>query len=100
MADYIEINTDILQSDISEIEKHLKVVQGKLGEMYSQVEVLNTLWKGQANAAFNTQFAQDYELMQSMLSNLEKYKNSLQEARTKYIKCENSVYSMVNALKI
>lgn len=100
MAGYIEINTDILNSDISVIEGHLNTIHEKLKGMYAQVEELNTMWKGQANAAFNSQFIQDYEYMESLLSNLDKYKNSMLEAKNKYVKCENSVHSMVNSLRI
>lgn len=100
MTGYIEINTDILNSDISVIEGHLNTINEKLKGMYDSVGELNTMWKGQANAAFNSQFLKDYESMQALLSNLDKYKNSMLEAKNKYERCENSVHSMVNSLRI
>lgn len=100
MADYVEVNTDILQSDINQLNEHLNRIESQLSQMYGQVEELNTLWKGQANAAFSTQFRQDNETMKDVISELKKYSESLSQARVKYDKCEDSVQDMVNSIQI
>ena len=100
MADMLAVDTDILQHDIGELEEHLNRVNDRLKGMFKQVEELNTLWKGQANEAFSAQFRADYETMQSMVKDLQKYKESLQKAKNKYDGCESYVMDMVSSLRI
>ena len=56
------------------------------------------MWSGIANEIFNARFDEDHETVSEITEGLKKFKNLLEEAERKYIKCETTVYDRVKGL--
>lgn len=95
----IEINTDALSRDTGEIQTQINNIRSEMQGMFEAVQELNSMWKGEANSAFNVQFAKDYEIMGEMLQCLDKYAEALQYAQKEYCICESNVLQAIRALK-
>ena len=98
--DKIEINTEALNRDIEVLEEKLANTNADIKDLYNNISELNTMWKGSANNAFNTQFNNDMNIMLEISSTLKEYIKSLKDARKTYVSCENSVNDTVKSLDI
>lgn len=97
---YIEIDTAQLDRDIRELKAQISRTRKSLENMQAEIDELSTMWTGRANLAYRNQVAKDYRMMQSMLSVLEKLAVSMENAKKEYIRCENSVKSAVESIRI
>lgn len=97
---HIEIDTDMLKSDVGEIESGIDNAKKALEALMSELEELNTMWKGKANVAFRMSAKKDHEAMLRMISEVEKLKESMCKAAKEYEKCESEVKSMVDSIRI
>jgi len=100
MSGYFSVNTNAVANTASDLEIRIHNVSNNLTKMYSSVQRLNTMWKGQSNQAFNAQFQADYNIMQEMLKGLRDYKNTVEEAKKKYVTCENSVQDLIRNIRV
>lgn len=100
MAKEIEIDTNILANDIETMQSLLDSINADMDRMYDAVHVLNTMWEGKANAAFNVQFHKDQADMRELCKLIQKIIGYLRFAKDNYNKCENQVSSIVNSIKI
>ena len=98
MICYVQMNTDMLDRDISEIDACLNGIDSDIDAIYSEVKALNSMWSGIANEVFNARFDEDHETVSEITEGLKKFKNLLEEAERKYIKCETTVYDRVKVL--
>lgn len=99
-GNHFMVNTNAVTNTVSDLETRINNINTNLSAMYSSVQRLNTMWKGQANQSFNEQFQMDYNVMKQMLKGLKDYKNSMEMAKKKYITCENSVQDLVRNIKV
>ncbi len=99
-VNYIEIDTSQLSSDISSLRADITKAKASLKSMKSELEELNTMWQGAANLAFRAQTTKDYNMMLSMLGTVSKLADCMENAKSEYIKCEQSVKSAVNSIRI
>ncbi|MCC8151645.1 MAG: WXG100 family type VII secretion target [Lachnospiraceae bacterium] len=97
---YIEVDTAKLNSDISELKSNTAQAKSRLQALKAELDELNTMWKGTANAAFQQAANQDYNLMQTMLTTMEELAACMENAKKEYNSCEQSVGSMVNSIRI
>lgn len=97
---YIEIDTKQLNADISGLEVNISSGKKNLESMKSELDALNAMWTGRANLAFRSQVANDCNLMASMLSEMEKLSECMENAKKEYIRCEQSVKNAVNGIQI
>lgn len=98
MVNYVQMNTDMLQRDILEIETNINGIDEDIEAIYSEVKALNSMWSGVANEVFNARFNEDHETVSKITESLKEFKNLLEEAKGKYIKCETTVYDRVKGL--
>ncbi|MBQ7203377.1 MAG: WXG100 family type VII secretion target [Eubacterium sp.] len=99
MAVQFEVNVQQLTHDIERARGCLRYLNNNLNSMFGEIKELDTMWDGTANDAFNIQFNNDYEMMKDVIKNLRKLIESLEFAKSEYIKCENQVGSAIRALK-
>ena len=97
---YIEIDTELLQTDINELEENVKKAKKSLDGLSAELEELNTMWKGTANMAFRTQVNGDLSTMDNLLQEMSKLADCMTHAKSEYIKCENEVKSTVGDIRI
>lgn len=100
MADYIEIDTGILQGDIGTMSANVQELRQRIQELQAEVTELSAMWSGRANAAFRQQFALDMEFMNEVADVLEKLISCMEFAKKEYDRCENDVEDLVASIRI
>lgn len=100
MAKEITIDTDSLGKDIDVLQTHLAAIEKDMDKMYEAVRVLDTMWDGPANAAFNQQFAKDKQDMATLCQTVQKIIKCLEYAKKQYNSCEADVGNIVSAIKV
>lgn len=96
----LEIETRRLQSDIDSLRTHLDGMR-KTGEaMMAGINGMSAMWEGEAKNAFTAQFQSDYETLNSMSEVIEALIKNLEEAKARYEACENSVGSIISAIRV
>ena len=96
----IEMNTSTLQSDIGTLEDLIRRMQEQKRKLTSTVGELNSMWTGQANAAFNAQFEKDMVNFENMLQVLREVLESLENARKEYDGCEQRIEGIINSIAV
>ncbi len=99
MATQFEVDVQRLNTDIERAKGSLNYIKSNLKIMFGEIKELDSMWDGKANNAFNIQFNNDYEMMQSVCKNLESLISALETSRQDYIKCENQVASAIRSMK-
>lgn len=97
---YIEIDTSQLNRDIQELEAGTEKARLALEEMLTELEELNSMWKGAANEAFRSQVRQDQSFMLDVLERLERLGECMTYASKEYVRCEGEVQDIVNSIQI
>ena len=100
MADKIRVNTRTLKKDRDDIQKDITVVRKKISAMRQDVEQLNKMWSGSANAEFNKAFTDDIKKLENlckMLDEIVKYETT---AKTEYDTCENKIENLVSSISV
>lgn len=96
----IEIITEKLKSDASDMQAQLARVKSDMNKMNNAIATLNGMWKGNAREAFNVQYASDYENMTEVCNIVEKIISGMNTAADKYSACDSQVKDIINSIKI
>jgi len=99
-AAYIKIDTDRLGADIKQLNESIASVQKSMSELVSEIEQLNTMWKGEANTAFRVQTEKDFNYMKQIIKGFQEFASDMEGAKRDYIRCENQVTDEVNRIRI
>ncbi|MCR4691228.1 MAG: WXG100 family type VII secretion target [Lachnospiraceae bacterium] len=100
MADKIKVNTRTLKKDRDDIKKDISVVRKKIDAMRQDVEQLNKMWSGEANAEFNKAFIGDIKKLENLCKMLDDIVNYETTAVTEYDTCENKVEQLVSSISV
>ena len=100
MGQEITINISTLSRDIELLQQLLNVVKSDLDGMYNAVRVLDSMWDGPANQAFNNQFNHDRSNMMELCNTVQKLINCMEYAKKEYISCEADVSNIVASISI
>ena len=96
----IEVDTATMQGSINGIVTDINNVRTETDTAYEGIRVLDTMWEGSANEAFNLQFVRDYERMTEICDVLYEFADKLSQAKNGYENGERSVASIVAAIRI
>jgi uncharacterized protein YukE len=96
----IAVDTGTLNRDIVQLRTALSGARLQLDDMFKQIEQLDTMWEGPANAEFNIQFGNDYDNTKSMFDTIDSLIECMEYARDQYNLCENEVDSIVKSIQI
>lgn len=99
-VDMISVQTEALQRDKNTIAEDLSAIRQNVKGMYEQAEQLNSMWEGQANAAFAAQFQSDYLRAGELCDAIAEFIGQLEYAVSGYNTCESQVADIVSAIKI
>lgn len=100
MIKNLEIETRRLQNDIDSLRTHLDGLKKTGDDMMAGINGLSAMWEGQAKNVFTEQFRTDYEALKSMAETIEALIKALEDAKARYETCENSVDSIVSAIRV
>jgi len=96
----IATNTDTMQSDIVELKESLARAVDQLKLMFEQVNELDSMWDGPANAEFVRQFAIDNDNCQELFKTINSIIGCMTAAKNQYIKCDNEVGDIIASISI
>lgn len=96
----IAVDTNYLQMQITEMRDALGRAREGMAEMYDQVNELDAMWDGPANATFNQQFLKDKNMMEEMCSTIEQIIVSMENAKREYEGCESDVRQIIAEIRI
>lgn len=94
----IEVETNILQSDINELEEEIQAVRTLLETITSDMTQLDAMWDGPANEAFMMQYRADAEYTEEICKVLGKLKECMEYAKKQYDSCEAEISSMISSI--
>lgn len=94
----IEIETNTLAQDISDLESELEQARKFILDMAEDMEELDNMWDGPANEAFMTQFGQDVQYAGDLCNMVEKLKECMEYAKQQYEICEAEVSSLISSI--
>lgn len=100
MGQEITINTSTLSKDIDKLKQQLRAISDDLVKMYQAVHILDGMWDGPANEAFNIQFNQDKDDMLELCNTVQKIIECMEYAKKEYDSCETEVGSIIVSMKI
>ncbi|MBR1691924.1 MAG: WXG100 family type VII secretion target [Lachnospiraceae bacterium] len=100
MADIIKVNTRSLKNDRDSIQKDLQKVRKKIAEMQKDVEALNKMWSGDANAAFNQVFKNDIKALESICKSIDGMIQYETTAKKEYDTCEGKVSELISSIQV
>ena len=100
MADYIEVDITTLEQDIDELKETLRLAKNGEADMFETIKELDAMWEGPAHEAFSRQFTADRQILQAFLDNVEGMVESMENAKNSYRKCEASVRTEIEKIKI
>ena len=95
----IEIDTSALQTSINGLENIIRDIKSEINAAYEGINHLDSMWDGEANAAFNRQFALDYNRLMEICGVLETYNGRLAQVKRQYDTGESNVADIVNAIR-
>ena len=96
----IGINTGSLDRDTDSLNNLLSRIGGEAEGMFGAVRVLDTMWDGPANTAFNEQFRGDYESMKDICATVQSLVRCMENASRQYVSGENQVRGIVDSIRI
>lgn len=96
----IKVNTGMLNNTISDMNIDNSQIERYINDLYNTVAELDSMWDGSANAAFNQQFEIDRAELIRISREIDKFIESLKDAKQEYEKCENKVADIVNSIRI
>lgn len=96
----IGIQTESLDRDTDSLNGLLSRIGGELEGMFEAVRVLDTMWDGPANSAFNEQFRGDYENMKEIRDTVQSLVRCMENASRKYTDGENRVRNVVDSIRV
>lgn len=97
---YIEVNTGSLERDCQEISNHIGEAESNLKGLLEILEMVNTGWKGAANAMFNQKLSEDMEFLAAVIKEASELLKCLGYAGQEYVKCENDVAETIASVRI
>lgn len=96
----LEINTGTLRSDAASIRREIDALKQNAQTLRSLAVCLNQMWTGQAKAEFQKNYALELDALEQAIASLERFTLQTQGVRTEYERCERSVSSVVDSLRI
>ena len=94
----IKNNMDAMRNDIRQLDKALASLESQYKRTFEEIESLSAMWEGTAHNVLVMQFQRDAAQVENMIQFLRKYKEELNNARDKYIDCENRVNDLIRSI--
>lgn len=99
-ANIIEVNTNTLKGDVSDIDRELKGILHEANNLEGLLSQLETMWEGPAKQAFFAAVRDDLGRLRELVKAMQTLTGKTGEAREEYDKCENIVAQIVSSIKV
>lgn len=96
----IKINTASLKRDTDNIKKVLSDIEKKALKMQIDVVLMNKMWEGEANMAFNKVFLDDITALRNVVKEVQSIVDYEENAKKEYDSCETRVSELVDSISV
>lgn len=96
----IEVNTNILKADVSEIENELRGVLQCAGNLETALSQLEGMWDGNAKQAFSLAVRDDIDRLKELVRAMQDLTGKTGTAREEYDRCENSIAQIIASIRV
>ena len=96
----IEVNTNTLKSDVSNIEARIRSLRSEAANLRNTADQLGSMWEGPAKQAFMAAVQADLSKLENLIKAMERFTNQTSECQVEYDKCEQAVSSIISSIRV
>jgi len=96
----IEVNTNTLRSDVSEIDGELRAILKCADRLKTTLTQLEGMWDGNAKQAFSAAVQDDLRRLKELVKAMQGLTTRTGEAREEYDKCESAVSQIIASIRV
>lgn len=96
----IEVNTNTLKSDVSEIDGELRAILQCAEKLASTLSQLEGMWDGNAKQAFSSAVRDDLNRLKELVKAMQNLTGKTGTAREEYDRCENAVSQIIASIRV
>ena len=97
-ANQVEVNINVLSDDVNKLSELLTKIRSRSTEMFEDLDVLDTMWEGEAHEAFRMQVTDDRANMEKLALSIEKLIDYMRFASREYNICEEAVINEIGTI--
>lgn len=95
-----EVDTNQLAAAVGSLQETLNEISDNQAKMYSVIESLEGMWKGEAHDTFAAQYENDNEMMAALIQDIDIVIENFGTARESYDTCEESAKDIARQIQI
>lgn len=99
-ANKIRVNTGSLNKTRRELQGKLEKIKKDITQISDDMEVLNSMWEGEAHQAFEKRVTEDIQFLLAVCDGVQGIINYEDTAVTEYNKCERQVSDLIAQIRI
>lgn len=96
----IEVNTNTLKADVSEIAAELTGIRGDADKLEGVLGQLESMWDGNAKQAFSAAVRDDLTRLRELVKAMQDLTGKTGQAREEYDRCENAVEQIISSIRV
>ena len=95
-----EVHTDRLEQTVTSMEEQLADIDHIRQQIIGGFDALGGMWEGSAHDAFQAQYQEDDQLLQTLCQDIRMIIEDMASARAEYDKCEDRVRDSIARIRI
>ena len=96
----IEVNTNTLKADISEIENELRAILQCAEKLSATLGQLEGMWDGNAKQSFSLAVRDDLNRLKDLVKAMQNLTSKTGTAREEYDRCESTVSQIIASIRV
>ena len=100
MGQYVGVDVQVLKSDLDELQESITALKRTFGQTSSSVENLKSKWKGEASIQFMNYFAQETQIYEQMIVELELLQEKFVQSQKDYTSAKNALRQLVDEFRV
>lgn len=96
----IEVNTNTLKADVSEIDDELRAILQCAEKLVATLSQLESMWDGNAKQAFSLAVKDDLNRLKELVKAMQNLTGKTGEAREEYDRCESAVAQIIASIRV
>lgn len=96
----IEVDTSVLNSDITEIETEIRNLYSGAAQLESILHQLESMWDGRAKQEFSNAVNDDLRRLRELTKAIETFTKNTDEVRREYERCEGAVSQIIGSIRV
>lgn len=100
MGQYVGVDVQVLKNDLDELKESIAALKRTFGQTSSSVESLKSKWKGEAAIQFMNYFAQETQMYEQMIVELELLQEKFAQSQKDYATAKNELRRLVDDFRV